>query len=128
MGEQRFHINKAERNEQFFQSHNLESSSFNEWAVVVLFYAAMHYMDAVLARESVLSRSQRHPRDHPQRNRGVANSPTLGPIARLYLNLYQRSRDARYTHISFPDYVLNNLTTMSFQPLKTRARSVLGLV
>ena len=127
MGAQSFHIEKAERNERFFQSCNLGASLYNEWAVVVLFYAAVHYVDAVLARESVLPRTQRHPHDHPRRNTGVANSPTLGPIALLYLNLYDRSRDARYTHISFPNYVLNNLETISFQPVRTCARSALGL-
>lgn len=122
MGNMRFHIDKAERNEQFFLHHNLRTSPFNEWGVTVLFYAAVHYVDAVLAQESGL-----HPTKHPDRNTGVAKSPTIGLIYSAYKDLYDRSKDARYTHITFPAGFLNNLEAVRFEPVKRCARTALHL-
>ncbi len=123
----KFHIGKAERNEQFFQSNNLRTSPFNEWGVTVLFYAAMHYVDAILAQESRLPPKWRQPHNHPNRNTGVAKSTTLGLIYNNYKNLYDRSIDARYTHISFPHGFLNNLETVSFEPVKRCVKTALAL-
>lgn len=122
-----FHIDKAERNEQFYSSHNLRVSPYNEWAVVVLFYVAVHYVDAVLAQDGQLDARLRHPRNHPDRNVGVAKSGTLMPIAIRYMNLYDRSRDARYNRISFPAHFLRNLEAQSFAPVRGHVRTALGL-
>ncbi len=123
----KFHIDKAERNEQFFQSNNLRTSQFNEWGVTVLFYAAMHYVDAVLAKESGLPPKWRQPINHPERNTGVSKSTTLGLIYNNYKNLYDRSIDARYNRITFPPGFLNNLETTLFEPVKLCVRTALGL-
>lgn len=127
MASKTFHINKAERNEQFYQSHNLRVSLFAEWAVVVLFYTAMHYVDAVLAQEVGLSPQFRQPHAHTDRNAGVAKSSTLRPVASMYMNLYHRSRDARYTQISFPNHLLGQLEAQSFEPVRCYLRAALGL-
>lgn len=121
------HIGKAERNEQFFQSHNLITSQFSEWGVTVLFYAAMHYVDAVLAQESGLPTQCRQPINHANRNNGVAKSPTLRLVYNNYKVLYDRSRDARYTKIDFPHGFLNNLETTRFEPVKRCVRTALAL-
>lgn len=123
----KFHIGKAERNEQFFQSSNLRTSPFNEWGVTVLFYAAMHYVDAVLGQETGLPAQQRQPINHHDRNNGVAQSPTLSLVYSQYKNLYDRSKDARYKHISFPPGFLNNMETTRFKPVKLCVRTALHL-
>lgn len=127
MGDTSFHIKKAERNEQFFQSNNLSASPFNEWGVVVLFYSAMHYADAMLAQEFGRSSQYRHPGNHPQRNAGVARSLTLGAIYNDYMDLYDRSIDARYTHIKFQTGYLNSLETKQFASVKHCVRTTLAL-
>lgn len=127
MGDVNFHIKKAERNEQFFQSNNLRASAFNEWGVVVLFYSAMHYADAVLAKEFGRTSIYQHPQKHTHRNRGVARSSTLGTIYNDYKNLYDRSRDARYNRISFPAGFLNSLEITRFEPVKRCVRTALNL-
>lgn len=120
-----FHIKKAERNEQFFQSHNLRASPFNEWGVVVLFYSAMHYVDAILAREIRLRPEYQHPQNHWERNTGVAQSLTLGAVYKDYKLLYDRSLDARYNCISFKAGVLNSLENTGFEPVKRCVRTAL---
>lgn len=117
-----FHVNKAERNEQFYSSQNLVNSPFNEWAVVVLFYVAVHYVDAVLDRYLSC-----HPGNHQERNIELAKSFQISPIASMYLNLYDRSRDARYNIIKFPDDYLQKLQRVCFELIRKHLRKLLGL-
>lgn len=127
MGNTNFHVAKAQRNEQFFQSNNLRTSAFCEWGVVVLFYSAVHYVDAVLARETRLPPNWQHPPEHWDRNTGVAQSLRLGHIYSLYKRLYDRSLDARYKLASFQAEVLSDLETTCFEPVKSCARTSLKL-
>lgn len=127
MPKREFHIDKAQRNETFYQSHNLGVSPFTEWATVVLFYAAVHYVDAVLSQEVALPSHLQHPTDHATRNSAVSKSPCLTPIADKYMNLYHRSRDARYTQISFPEHYFKQLEQASFRLFQRHVREVLGL-
>jgi len=122
-----FHISKAKRNERFYKKHDLDKSTFNEWAVVALFYSSLHYIDAVLSLDANLSDELRDPPNHPKRNQAVSNCVSLLPISREYLELYDRSRDARYSQTSFRDGVLNNIKANLFEPIQKHARKHLGI-
>lgn len=125
-----FHILKAERSEGFYAKHNmasLDSATFNEWAVVVLFYISMHYIDAVLSQDTSLPEDLRDPTDHPTRNRAVSQCSSLTSVGSMYLNLYQRSRDARYNRICFPNDFVYKLEKISFKPVREYTRKQLGL-
>jgi hypothetical protein len=126
----RFHIFKAERNEAFYAKHNMssmDSATFNEWAVVILFYISMHYIDAVLSQDTSLPEDLRDPGDHPARNRAVSQCPGLISVGSMYLNLYQRGRDARYNRICFPNDYVYKLEKFSFKPVREYVRKQLGL-
>jgi hypothetical protein len=127
VGDTHFHVNKAERNEQFYQVHNLSTSNFNEWAIVVLFYASMHYVDAVLCQDTSLSPRMRDPDDHKVRNLAVSQCSKLNPIAPMYINLRDRCWEARYYKISFPSNYLGKLENRVFKPTRTYLRKTLGL-
>ncbi|MBI4333837.1 MAG: hypothetical protein HY673_21455 [Chloroflexi bacterium] len=120
-----FHIWKARRNEVFHESIDLDKHG--EWAAVALFYAAMHYVDAVLAEELGLPAEARHPGDHAHRNQMVAASHSLSPIWLFYRSLYHRSRQARYTSLSLPRNVLANLQPLCFEPLRRHTGKLPGL-
>ena len=122
-----FHVTKAERNEQFCHNCNLKQSQYHEWTVVVLFYSAMHYIDAVLYNEHQLIRDHRNPRSHIKRKIAVSKSSKLAPVASLYLDLYDRSLDARYKQISFPSNTLSDIEQKYFQPIRKHSRKQLGL-
>ena len=125
-----FHISKAERNEAFYKMHKmdtLDAATFNEWAVVVLFYVSMHYIDAVLSQDTLLADDLRDPTDHPTRNRAISQCSGLTPVRSMYLNLYNRSRDARYNRICFPNDFINKLEIISFKPVQQYLRKQLGL-
>ena len=55
------HIAQAEKNERLYE--NLIGTEFNDWAIVSLFYAALHYADAYFAQRVGVS-----PSNHSARN------------------------------------------------------------
>jgi len=70
-------------------SDSLHQSGQNlDWAVVVLFYAALHYIDAYLL--------PRDPTDHDERNGYIRDCAFLKEIWKHYRVLAERSQDARY--------------------------------
>lgn len=123
----KFHLSKAKRNERFYRKHDLDTSTFNEWAVVVLFYASLHYVDAVLSQDTSLSDELRDPVNHIKRKEAISRCDNLLPIARYYLELYDRSIDARYRHTSFPEGSLHNIKTSLFEPVQSHLRKCLGV-
>ena len=127
MADIKFHISKAKRNERFYLTFDLDTAIFNEWAVVVLFYALMHYVDAVLSQDTSLSGGLRDPEDHYARKRAVSQCHNLAPIVVDYLTLYDRSIDARYRQTSFPEGYLRNLKISLFEPVKSHLYKCLGL-
>lgn len=127
MSDEHFHISKAERNEDFYRSYKLLSSKFNEWAIVVLFYSAMHYVDAVLSRDTTLPDEWRDPQNHKVRNFAISQCSELDAVASKYLVLFDRGWDARYRKISFPDNFVETTVSTFFEPTKRHIRKCLGL-
>jgi hypothetical protein len=93
------HINRAEDNEQFIISLDLAKSINVDWAITILFYAALHYVDAYFAVQSI------HPPDHTVRDNKV--SVSLNAIYRDYRYLKDRSREARY---NVPNFQISHYT------------------
>jgi hypothetical protein len=122
-----FHISKAKRNERFYRKYDLDNSTFNEWAVVTLFYSSLHYVDAVLSQDSSLPSYLRDPRDHENRRDAVLKCTALLPIVNKYLQLSERSRQARYNRTFFEEGALNNIKTNLFQPIQNHVRKHLGI-
>jgi len=127
VGDKSFHVNKAERNEQFYRAHNLCASDFNEWAIVVLFYASMHYVDAVLCQDTSLPLTMRNPTDHRTRNAAVSRCSQLGPVAPMYADIRDRCWEARYHIITFPGNYLGKFENRVFKPTRAYLRKTLGL-
>ncbi len=122
-----FHVSKAKRNERFYRRYDLDNSTFNEWAVVTLFYSAVHYIDAVLNKDKSLSPDYRQPTDHRMRRRAILKCPSLLPIQTKYLQLESRSMQARYDQTFFPDNALNKIKTELFIPIQSHVRNHLGI-
>lgn len=83
------HLAKATRNESFADSLARNTKYF-DWAVTVLYYAAVHYVDAVLAVSSA------HPEKHTERHALIATNGTLKRVYKEYRQLESVSRNARY--------------------------------
>ncbi len=83
------HLAKSEHNEGLADALATKTQYF-DWAVTVLFYAALHYVDAVL------SASRTDPLSHEQRHTAMGVNDTLRRIFPEYRSLETMSRNARY--------------------------------
>lgn len=125
--EHTFHLSKAKRNERFYRKNDLDNTTFNEWAVVTLFYSSLHYIDAVLSQDTSLPNSLRDPNSHDDRKKAILACTALRPIRAKYLNLSDRSWQARYYQTSFKKVVLGDIKTNLFKPIQTHVRTNLGI-
>ncbi len=62
-----------------------------DWAVVVAFYAAVHYVGALL-----WERSEYEPHDHGERGRAINRMQELQQIEAVYFRLYDVGKKVRY--------------------------------
>jgi len=112
------HIDKARSNEAL--SLSLRATPYPDWAATVLFYAALHLVEAVLAPLTQL-------RTHVRRDNVVATDPRLRPIYVHYRELYDRSLDARYNCVAFTGQHVRNLHAQEYEPLNQHLGALLGI-
>jgi hypothetical protein len=90
------HLGRAEQTEQLALALNRHLPVCIDWAVVMLFYSALHYIDAFLAGKNV------HPMSHKQRDEEIERNGSLSEIYGAYRRLKDLSRAARYEIPNFP--------------------------
>jgi len=121
------HLYKAWRNEDFYEYGDFAKSDFTEWGIVVLFYACVHYVDTILNRDSALPHNFRYPSRHEDRNTAIGQCSSISSIYQFYQSLYERSIEARYTHMSFPTSYFVNVVTRVYEPIRRCCRKALNL-
>ncbi len=124
------HVAQAEKNERFYNAITSQDAfnDYPDWAVVALFYSALHYVDSYLGHLLRTADPDRaHPKGHRARHTVVSQLPQLAPVAPNYLELYNRSIDARYELISFSPAQVQHLARAHFEPIKRLVRDLLGL-
>ena len=84
------HIAKAEGNSALALSMTLENQPKIDWALVILFYSAMHYVEAYLATLG------QHLRSHTTRDNFVGRDARLRKIFSEYQDLKYYGYNARY--------------------------------
>jgi hypothetical protein len=99
------HLDQARRNlalaEDFLRDHAADST-YVQWAVMTIFYCAVHCMQAHLMRHG------QRPRTHEARGRLIAN-PAYGvpiDVQTAYELLRQRSRAVRYDLATFDPLIV----------------------
>ena len=112
------HISKAERNEKFAET--VSKTAYLDWAVTIYFYAALHYVDAILAVSGV------HPDSHTQRGDAIGTNVTLSVVRPEYRILETLSQNARYRSMKIEESDLQKARE-NFATLKTHLRSRMGL-
>ncbi len=110
------HVQQATHNEAFYQV--IDKNVYSDWAMTVLFYAALHYIDAFLGQVGI------HPGGHETRDTILSNRKELRPIYGHYRHLKDCSRNARYYCNSFTLNQLQQCYGGSFAPIR---KSVLRL-
>ncbi|MCC7371114.1 MAG: hypothetical protein IT306_22050 [Chloroflexi bacterium] len=112
------HLAKAQANEAL--SLSLQSGPALDWSVTILFYAALHLVEAVLA-------PQAHSRTHIERDGRVRQHPLLRPIYGQYRELKDASLLARYDCRRFTPADVALLRAYEYDVIKQHLRQPLGL-
>ncbi len=111
------HLRKATHNEKFFDDFNLASSAYPDWAITVLFYSALHYVEAFFAAQTPAI----HCATHPQRE-GLINQH-LRSIYGDYSDLKNDSLAARYGMKEFTRENITRDILPCFEVIKRRISS-----
>jgi hypothetical protein len=90
------HLEKAQGNETFAASITHENQTRIDWTLIVLFYAAVHYVEAYLGVRLGL-----HARSHTMRDNYVAKDANLRKIYSSYQHLKYFGYNARYEVFRF---------------------------
>jgi hypothetical protein len=85
------HLKKAEGNEEFAASIAPDNQTRIDWTLVVLFYAAVHYVEAYLDKHL-----GQHLRSHTTRDKYMGRESNLRPIFAVYGHLKYFGYNARY--------------------------------
>lgn len=113
MGVRKWHLKRAEHHK---AASDYMLSQFDDWAVVALFYSAMHYVHSCLADEQALCKDERNPRKHSGVDVGSRGTNQLvkalyPQIHSQYRSLYEASRRTRYDIAQLGPLAIPLLTT-----------------
>ena len=90
------HLIRAQENEKLASALRPKFPVCADWAITILFYAALHYIDAFLAGKNL------HPLNHDARDKQVEQNGSLTDIYDDYRRLKDLSRAARYEIACYP--------------------------
>lgn len=113
------HKTKADGNAAFALSLNLDSQTRIDWALIVLFYAAMHYVEAYLAAMSI------HLRSHTTRDSYLGRDSNLRPIYAEYQDLKYYGYNARYEVCTFTANDVTDAAAKHFEKIKAQITPLL---
>lgn len=118
------HIGQAHRNELCYESLSaLNPTRFTEWEVITLFYSALHYLEAYLARNGI---DYPHPEKHGERKTEISKHSALDSIFANYLSLHDYSENARYNLTSYSEAEVAMLRDDEFVPIRDSILLLLG--
>lgn len=89
------HLYKAAQNEAFADNIKLDSDCSIGWAVTVIFYSALHYIEAYFVTY------RKGYNNHYSRSSAIQNDPRIRSLYDDYRKLEDLSREARYDAASF---------------------------
>jgi hypothetical protein len=116
------HLDQARHNAKFYAT--VDKKAFKDWAITVLFYTGLHYIDAFLAQQ----RAAVHPQTHKVRDNAVAMVAELRPIYANYAALKNASFNARYAPpIGFTDAHVGDLENKHLAKIKTELSKYLKI-
>ena len=111
------HLANAESNQRL--SLALQAGPHIDWSVTVLFYAALHLVEAALA-------PQTHSANHNARFANIRRHPQIRHVYFDYYELYTRSLDARYDCAPFTMQQVQTLYLPRYEPIKRHLQPLLG--
>lgn len=90
------HIARARDNEKLAYTLDLETGLGVDWAITMLFYSALHYIDAYLANAG-----GGIPWNHDLRDKAIKDNGSLSDLWQTYRDLKNLSQNGRYDIASY---------------------------
>jgi hypothetical protein len=107
------HLNRAKNNLRLAQSFDLKTTPYIDWVVTFYFYAALHLIDALIHEKE-----GRVPEAHEIRKTFVKDRSYLRGIRDEYLELKDRSEDARYRLITVTSLKIENVVIPLYRTIE----------
>ncbi len=102
------HRCQAEHNKQFLDWLDLNTTQYLDWAVTVIFYTALHFVEWLLATKNLPKGL--HSDSHDNRHQAMGRVSELKPIYLDYRELETQSHRSRYEGVQFRrDFVKSTL-------------------
>ena len=111
------HLPQAERNEKAADDLASLPDRHPDWEVTMLFYSALHYVDAFLATIGL------HPQNHRERHDLLA---ILTDVPEYYQILFKRSMNARYHTYEFTPPEADRIRNGAFRRVKAEMLALLA--
>jgi hypothetical protein len=116
----REHVARAKHNLTFARDVDLNTTQYLDWVVTAYFYAALHWVDAVIAdKEGIV------PENHEIRREYVKKKWYLRGISKEYRDLKDRSEDARYRLTTFTKTRIEKEIEPLYQAIERHALDLL---
>jgi hypothetical protein len=113
------HVTKADGNATLALSLKLDNQTRIDWALTILFYAALHYVDAYLAKSHVNLRS------HTTRDNALGRDKHLRPIYKQYSDLKFFGYNARYEVFGFKATDVTDKAEKHYDAIKAHLQPLL---
>lgn len=113
------HVRKADENAAFALSLTLDNQTRIDWALIILFYSALHYVEAYLATLG------QHLKSHRSRDSVVGRDPNLKKIFPEYQDLTFYGYNARYEMYGFTSDDVTKRAAKEFAAVKTHLKPLL---
>jgi len=113
------HLKKAQHDEQFVSSLDLQTTPYLDWIITGMFYSSLHYVEAYFAT------LRAHSPDHRTRDSAIRRDQNIKAVFDDYSELKNFSINARYyLHHFTPADVTQNLQ-QRFDHLRAHIRRFL---
>ena len=104
---------QALKNENFFGEFDLQTTPYADWALVAIFYAALHHVESYFSTTAA-----GNARNHSDRYGRIRNDPKISMLSKPYQELRRRCDNARYDLVPIPAATVADLFQDEFQTIK----------
>ena len=111
------HKRLAEHNRQFLDWLDLDVTQYLDWAVTVIFYTALHFVEWLLATKGL------HSDTHDNRHQAMGRVSELRPIYPDYRELETQSRRSRYEGAQFSRDVVKSQLVPKLEKIEPHIRA-----
>ena len=116
--ERKEHLSKAEHNEEFFRSFDVDTTNYKDWIVISIFYAAIHYYEAYFALEG------KHSGSHHRAEDWISSDEKISDTYDDYRELKHQRLYANYAKKFFTSDEIKNSIIPKFNKIKSKILSL----